>query len=458
MSVGTAAGAALNVGAVAGTVCVYGLWHLGCVTAACLAGAGMRVVGLDPDAGCVADLAAGWPPISEPGLTELVQQGLADGTLAFTADPAVALAEASIVWVTFDTPVDEDDRADVDWVRAQLEAVRPHLRPGTLILLSSQVPVGFSTQLERDWRQTDPSLQFACTPENLRLGRAIEVFHQPERVVLGTGTGVDRERLASLFAPFLTQGDSGQGSAGQIEWMSLASAEMTKHALNGFLAVSVAYTNELARLCERVGADATEVERGLRSEPRIGRRAYVSPGPPIAGGTLLRDIGFLAGLSAEHGLANPLIGAVRESNEHHQEWAADRAAELLAGVEQPRAAVLGLTYKPGTDTLRRSSSLGLAARLAERGIRVAAYDPAIRALPPTVTGIDLAPSLDDALAGADVAILATPWPEFRELTGERLARQMRRACIIDQAGFLPHLAGNPRLIYVRVGQPLKTAE
>ncbi len=444
MSLGVAAGAASSVG----TVCVYGLWHLGCVTAACLAGAGRQVVGLDPDAGGVAELAAGRPPIAEPGLTELIGQGLADGTLAFTADPAVALDAAGILWVTFDTPVDEDDRADVDWVRAQLETVRPHLRPGTLILLSSQVPVGFTAQLEREWRQTDPSLQFACTPENLRLGRAIEVFRRPERVVLGTGEGVDRERLARLFAPFTDQ----------IEWMSLASAEMTKHALNGFLAVSVAYTNELARLCERVGADATEVERGLRSEPRIGRRAYVSPGPPIAGGTLLRDIGFLAGLSAEHGLTNPLIGSVRESNLAHQEWAADRAVELLAGIERPRAAVLGLTYKPGTDTLRRSSSLGLAARLAERGIQVSAYDPAIRALPPTVTGIELAGSLDEALAGADVAILATPWPEFRDLTGERLAQQMRQACLIDQAGALPHLADTPRLIYVRVGQPLKTAE
>jgi UDPglucose 6-dehydrogenase len=166
----------------------------------------------------------------------------------------------------------------------------------------------------------------------------------------------------------------------------------------------------------------------------------------------------MAGLSTEHGLANPLIGSVRASNDLHQEWAADRAAEILAGTDRPRATILGLTYKPGTDTLRRSSSLGLASRLAERGIQVAAYDPAIRALPPTITGIDLAASLDEALTGADVAIVATAWPEFKELTAERLAQQMRHACLIDQAGFLPHLAGNPRLTYVRVGQPLKTAE
>ena len=426
------------------TVCVYGLWHLGGVTAACLADAGFQVVGLDRDEPCVAELQAGRPPIAEPGLAELVQGGLESGRLAFTSDPTTALAEAGILWVTFDTPVDEDDRADVDWVRVQLEAVRRHLRSGTLVLVSSQVPVGFTAGLEHDWRQSDPSLQFACTPENLRLGRAIEVFRNPERVVLGTGEGTDRERLVRLFAPF----------SEQIEWMSSRSAEMTKHALNGFLALSVAYTNELARICEQIGADASEVERGLRSEPRIGRRAYVSPGPPLAGGTLLRDIGFLGQLAAERGLASPVVDAVRTSNQLHQAWAFGRAMTLLEGAERPRAAILGLTYKPGTDTLRRSAAVDLARALLDRGVELSAFDPAVRALPPGLDGIRLAGDADGALAGADVVILATPWPQFRELTADQLVRTMARPRLIDQAGFLPHLAGDPRLVYVRVGQPL----
>jgi UDPglucose 6-dehydrogenase len=429
------------------TVCVYGLWHLGSVTAACLAAAGETVVGLDPDAACVAALRDGRPPIAEPGLAELVQRGLSYGRLSFASDPARALAEAGILWVTFDTPVDEDDRADVEWVRAQLEAVRPHLRPGTLVLVSSQVPVGFTAGLERAWRQHDPSLQFACSPENLRLGRAIEVFRHHERVVVGTGEGTDRDRLAGLFAPF----------SDQIEWMSLQSAEMTKHALNGFLALSVAYTNELARICEQVGADAFEVERGLRTEPRIGRRAYVSPGPPLAGGTLLRDIGFLGQLAAERGLPSPVVDAVRTSNQLHQEWAFERAMILLDGVARPRAAVLGLTYKPGTDTLRRSASVDLARALLARGVRISAFDPAVRALPDDLAAIDLADDVDGALAGADVAILATPWPEFKELTAVQLVRTMAQPRLIDQAGFLPHLADDPRLVYVRVGLPLPTA-
>jgi UDPglucose 6-dehydrogenase len=425
------------------TVCVYGLWHLGSVTAACLADAGLTVVGLDPDERCISELSAGRPPVAEPGLADLVQKSLAAGRLTFTSDPARALAEATILWVTFDTPVDDDDRADIAWVRAQLDCVRPSLRPGTLVLISSQVPVGFTAELERDWRREDPSLQFACSPENLRLGRAIEAFNQPERVVVGTGQAVDRARLSHLFGPF----------SDRIEWMSLQSAEMTKHALNGFLGLSVAYTNELARICEQVGADAAEVERGLRSEPRIGRRAYVSAGPPLAGGTLLRDITFLSQLAGEHHLPSPVMDAVKASNQLHQAWTFERAAELLDGVEHPRAAVLGLTYKPGTDTLRRSAAVALARGLAERGVRVSAFDPAIQSLPPALDAISLASTFDAALDGADVAVLATAWPEFRDVSADRLVNRMRRPRLIDQAGFLPHLAGDPRLVYVRVGRP-----
>jgi UDPglucose 6-dehydrogenase len=207
----------------------------------------------------------------------------------------------------------------------------------------------------------------------------------------------------------------------------------------------VAYTNELARICERIGADASEVERGLRSEPRIGRRAYVSPGPPLAGGRQL---------AAERGLQSPVVDAVRTSNQLHQAWAFERAMTLLDGARHPRATVLGLTYKPGTDTLRRSAAVDLARALLDQGVEIRAFDPAVRALPPELDRIRLADDADGALAGADVAIVATPWPQFRELTADQLIRAMAQPRLIDQAGFLPHLAGDPRLVYVRVGQPL----
>ena len=174
-------------------VTVYGLWHLGCVTAACLASAGNRVVGFDADEQVVADLRRGKPPLQEPGLAKLLGTGLAEGTLTFTTDPGEALRDAEVLWVTFDTPVNERDEADIGFVRARLEAARDALRPRTLVLISSQVPVGFTRTLECDWQGTE--LTFAYSPENLRLGKALEAFREPDRVVVGLSD--DRDRLMS---------------------------------------------------------------------------------------------------------------------------------------------------------------------------------------------------------------------------------------------------------------------
>ncbi|MEN9938081.1 MAG: hypothetical protein RLZZ387_4660 [Chloroflexota bacterium] len=422
-------------------IAVYGLWHLGCVTAACLAAAGNRVVGLDPDADVVAGLSGGRPPLFEPGLGELIVEGLSAGRLSFTTDPGVALGDADLLWVTFDTPVNERDEADVAFVRARLEAVAPALRPGALVLISSQVPVGFTGALERDWAGL--GLAFAYSPENLRLGKAIEVFRSPERVVLGARSEGARERLSELFAPF----------CGRIEWMSVESAEMTKHALNAFLATSVTFANEIARLCEVVGADAKEVERGLKSEGRIGPKAYLAPGAAFAGGTLARDLRFLAGFGREHHVETPLFDGVLESNETHKGWLRDRVTLALDGVTEPMVAVLGLTYKPGTSTLRRSTSVELCEWLAGRGVRVRAYDPAVRELPEELrAAVEVCETPQGALAGVDLAVVATEWPELRALTAEQFL-VMRRPAVIDQNWFLASaLAGDGRVSYTATGR------
>jgi UDPglucose 6-dehydrogenase len=429
-----------------GRVCVYGLWHLGTVTAACLAGQGQHVIGLDPDPQRVADLQSGRPPVAEPGLPELVDAGLRNGRLAFSADAAEALHGANTLWVTFDTPVDDDDRGDHEWVREQLDRVRPFVEPGTLVVISAQVPVGFGRALERDWQLTDPTLRFASAPENLRLGTAIDAFTAPERVVIGLGRDTDPVRLAVLFGPL----------SDRIEWMTMESAEMTKHALNGFLALSVAYTNELARICERVGADAAEVERGLRSEPRIGNKAYVTAGAPIAGGTLARDVAFLNQLAADHGLQSPVMHGIQDSNRLHMQWIREAVQEMLNDAKEPRVAVLGLTYKAGTDTLRRSSAVDLARWLTDRGVDVRAFDPAIHDSRPEIAWLQLAAGTQDALDGADVAVVATPWPIFKSIEAAQLVQTMRHPRLVDQTGFLPHLAADPRVEYIRVGRPRTT--
>ena len=224
-------------------VCVTGLWHLGTVTAACLASAGHDVTGLDFDAAIVSTLATGKAPLFEPGLDDLVKAGLASGQLHFTTDEAAAVNHADIVWIAYDTPVDDDDRADVTCVTERATRVFPHLRDEALVLISSQVPVGTTRQLELTFatEARGRRVGFAYSPENLRLGNAISAFSQPDRVVVGVRSTADRARVAALLRPFTER----------IEWMSVESAEMTKHALNAFLATSVTFINEIVALCEQ---------------------------------------------------------------------------------------------------------------------------------------------------------------------------------------------------------------
>ena len=424
-------------------ITVYGLWHLGCVTAACAAAAGNRVMGLDLDEKVVADLCAGRPPIQEPGLADLIAFETAAGRLSFTSDPNAALRDTEVVWVAFDTPVNEQDEADVEFVRRHIEAVAPHIPAGAIVLVSSQVPVGFTRSLQKS--QWAGKLHFAYSPENLRLGKAIEVFRRPERVVLGTSDDSIRPRLEALFAPF----------TGRIEWMSLESAEMTKHAINAFLATSVTFANELARLCEVVGADAKEVERGLKSEGRIGPKAYLSPGGAFSGGTLARDLRFLTRFGRDNDVRTPMFDGVIAGNELHKQWVRDRVRQMMKGVANPTVAVLGLTYKPGTDTLRRSASVELCRWMAEQNFNVRAYDPAIRELPHELKRvIRLCDSADDALKGAHLAVIATEWPEFKSLTAKTFLQNMRRPALLDQNWFLASALGDERrnLVYAATGR------
>jgi len=238
--------------------------------------------------------------------------------------------------------------------------------------------------------------------------------------------------------------------------MSVESAEMTKHALNAFLATSVTFANELARLCEAVGADAKEVERGLKSEARIGPKAYLSPGAAFAGGTLARDVRFLTGFGRQYHLATPLLEGVLASNAVHTEWARRKVTSLLGDTRGAAVAVLGLTYKPGTDTLRRSWSVELCRWMQRQGIRVRAHDPAVTHLPDELRPvIDLRPTVADALAGADLAVVATEWPQYRGLKADDFAATMRRARVIDQNWFLAAALGNDaRITYVATGRPV----
>jgi UDPglucose 6-dehydrogenase len=420
-------------------IAVLGLWHLGTVTAASLAAEGHDVVAVD-DAPVVAELEAQRLPVDEPGLAELIADERARGRLTFAAGAGAARG-AELIWIAFDTPVSDDDRPDVESVVERSAEFLAAFEGEAVVVVSSQLPVGSVARLER--RFPGPRFTFAAVPENLRLGSAIAYFRAPDRFV----AGVRDERARAAIERAIG------GFAATIVWMSVESAEMTKHAINAFLATSVTFANELASVCERVGADAREVERGLKSDVRIGPKAYVRAGEAFAGGTLARDLAFLAALGDREGLALAQLRATAASNARHRDWTCERVEEECGGVASRRIAVLGLVYKPGTNTLRASTAVALARRLRERGAEVLAYDPAIPAGDPRAAdAARTVGSAAEALAGADCAVVATAWPEFRDLPAS-VFEAMRERRVVDPARFLEdRLAGIAGLRYVAFGR------
>src|SRR6185436_10712770 len=301
----------------------------------------------------------GKAPVFEPGLNELLGASLATRRLRFTTDAKAACANADVFWLCYDTPVNDHDESDVEFVLEKLRRALSHLSKDAVVLISSQLPVGTCRELEREFSQ----FHFACSPENLRLGRALDAFEKAERVVVGIRNDARRALLEQLFKPFTPQ----------VFFMRTESAEMVKHALNSFLALSITFINEIARLCEHTGADAKEVAAGLKSEPRIGPKAYLGPGGPFAGGTLARDVVTLTKLAAEHGESLQLIPAIKQSNDQHRGWALGKLKTQLGDLRGKTIAMLGLVYTPDTDTLRRSAAIELCQQLLDAGARVQAF-------------------------------------------------------------------------------------
>jgi UDPglucose 6-dehydrogenase len=283
-------------------VCVYGLGHLGFVTAAGLASVGHEVVGIDPE------WEEKWIDVDEPGLDDLIHDN--QDRLTFAHD-VERMRDAEVVWITFDTPVDDNDQAAVQFVVDKIIAAVPMIPRTAPIIVSSQLPVGTIHRLEL----AAPFLTFVCIPENLRHGTALENFLHPDRVVIGVRHETDRRKILELLIPIVFPGYlSVTDESDRIVWMSIESAEMTKHAINAFLAMSIAFINEIAAICEVVGADPAEVERGLKTEARIGPKAYLKPGGPYTGKTLARDVEYLRHLEINNSLYTPVIDAIGASN------------------------------------------------------------------------------------------------------------------------------------------------
>ena len=425
-------------------VCVLGLWHLGSVTAACLASVGHDVTGLDSNSGIVEKLQKAEPPVSEPGLDGLIREGINAGQLRFTSDAKIAISSAEVLWVTYDTPVDENDQADVEFVFEEVLKLLSFLSIDTTVLVSSQLPVGSIRRFEDISAEKYPekNIRFAYSPENLRLGKSLDVFLHPDRVIIGVRRQEDREILNRLLGSITDN----------ILWMSVESAEMTKHAINAFLGMSITFINEIASICENIGADAHEVETGLKSETRIGPAAYLSPGAAFAGGTLARDIEFLKDIGSSNNLVNPLISAVRKSNDEHKKWIQRRLFAVLGGLKGKRIAVWGLTYKPGTNTLRRSLSVEMCNWLQEQGAEIAVHDPSKCELPDNWLGeVVRSKTPLEALEGACALVIATQWPEYREINVSDVENIVGQLAVFDSNRFLSDFNKSPVISYYSVG-------
>jgi UDPglucose 6-dehydrogenase len=306
-------------------------------------------------------------------------------------------------------------------------------------LISAQLPVGTCKKLEKEF----PRFHFASSPENLRLGKAIDSFEKAERVIVGIRDDAKKPLLEKLFATFTPQ----------IIFMRTESAEMVKHALNSFLALSITFINEVARLCEHTGADAKEVSVGLKSEPRIGSKAYLGPGGPFAGGTLARDVVTLTKLAEINHEKISVIPAIKQSNDLHRGWAFRRLQSRLGDVRGKKIAVLGLTYTANTDTLRRSAAVELCKQLFAAGANVSAFDPAVKNLPDELSNIRLASEIAVVLNGAEAVAICTEWPQFRLADWSKIVLQMRQPVFVDANRFLEkELKNLPGVEHLSVGR------
>ena len=406
-------------------IVVIGCWHQGVVGSACLADLGYDVLGADHDGKRVATLNSGKAPLFEPGLDELLQKMVKSGRLKFTSDVANSVKGRRDVLIMFDTPVDANDQSDLSEIFATAAEIAPNLENDSVLFVTAQVPVGTCDKIAAIVREKNPSLKFgiAYSPENLRLGQAIDRFVDPALPVIGADDARTLDRVEQILAPLKVM---------KWERVNLRTAEMAKHALNAFLATSVTFANELGNICDEVGADGKRLAEVLRLEERIGRKAMLFPGLGFSGGTLARDMQTLRGLGDKFGLDTLMLDGIWESNKIQNRLVIRKLKKALGKLENVPVTVLGLTYKPDTSTLRRSVSLEIIGDMLAAKMKVSAHDPkADRAEVAGHKEFRFFEDVYDALKGAQAAVLITGWAEYKKLDFKRVKKTMARPVIID---------------------------
>jgi UDPglucose 6-dehydrogenase len=411
------------------TIAVIGTNYVGLVTAACFAELGNQVVGIDIDPVKVERLGRGQLPIYEPGLEEIVVQNIKAGRLRFTLDYDEGLERAQFAFVCVGTPSGAEGEADLTQVRAAAHSIGKHTPTGrTLIVVNkSTMPVGtgdwMPPALERASNGSGARFRVVSNPEFLREGSAVDDFRHPDRVVLGGPDPEAIDRVAGLYRDLQPEPT--------VIKTDIFSAEMIKYASNAFLATKISFINEIASICERLGADVKEVSRGMGLDRRISPE-FLEAGVGYGGSCFPKDVKALAHMASMAGAHPQLLRAVMEINRDMRRLVLQKVRGTLGSVEDRTIGVLGLAFKPNTDDLRESPAVEIIHLLQSEGARVRAYDPAANASAGAVVpGVELCPDAYAVAEGADALILLTQWSEFRRLDMERVRQSMRYPLLVD---------------------------
>jgi UDPglucose 6-dehydrogenase len=408
-------------------ITVVGTGYVGLVVGACLAETGNDVICADVDEGKIGMLNANQIPIYEPGLSDLVARNRAQQRLLFTTDVAAAIGAADVLFIAVGTPPDEDGSADLRHVLGVAAMIGQHMTREVVIVTKSTVPVGTAAKVQAVVaKHAKHSFHICSNPEFLKEGAAVDDFLKPDRVVLGVETDHARSVMTELYAPFVRTGRP-------IIFMDICSAELTKYAANAMLATRISFMNEIANLCEKVGADVDLVRKGIGSDGRIGP-SFLFPGPGYGGSCFPKDVKALRCTGREHGEGLHVLEAVELANDRQKRRLFEKVHRALDGrLRGAHVAIWGLAFKPNTDDMREAPSLVLIDALRDAGAVVTAHDPAAMTAAQRAIGdgVRFAQSNYEAIEDADALVVVTDWNEYRHPDFNRMKAVMKTPVVID---------------------------
>ena len=402
-------------------ICVIGTGYVGLVTTVCFAELGHSIVGVDIDEKKIENLRNGISPIYEEDVEEFLKKGMDSGNLSFTTDLASVLNDCDVVFNAVGTPPDEQRRVDLKYVWAVAKQVGENLNRHIVFVNKSTVPVGTASEVEKIIKanlKSNIDFDVCSNPEFLREGSAIKDFMQPDRIVVGVDSDKARQVMADVYKPLTEKGY-------YLMITDISSAELIKYASNAFLATKISFINEIATLCEKVGADISEVAKGIGLDSRIGNK-FLNPGPGYGGSCFPKDVDGLISIALDNGVNLRILEAVTDANKSHQLIAIQKIKKHIPNLFGKTIAVWGLAFKAGTDDIRESSSIKLIEKLIQEGAKIQCYDPiALENTKKELTngnGIKFCEDKMDALSGADALVLMTEWDEFKGVSPEEIKK------------------------------------